>query len=645
MCGIAGILGVPKERARIAATRMLAAMQHRGPDGSGREELSDSSGDNCVILLHTRLAILDLSPSGNQPMRDVPTNMTLPANWVAFNGEIYNYLSLHPELAAAGWPCRTRCDTEVILNAYRVWGEAAVDRLRGMFAWCLVDTNEEKVWLCRDPLGIKPLYIYRPRGGGLLFASEIRTILAAGEPLVEPVVNSTALESFLAQGAVCGSESIIAGIESLEPGQSLITDWTGRPLKSSIYWDLPSLEDSKMGHIDRSAVVAELAEVLRESVKSHLISDVPIGIFLSGGIDSSSLVTIAQEVSQTPVQTISLGFDQKEFDETALAQVVADTLGTQHKTIQLSGQTILDSLTDVLAAIDQPTVDGFNSFFVSKETRKAGLTVALSGLGGDELFGGYASFRDVKKALFLRQQLKSFNSLSNLYAKTSAMLPGRTGSKFAELWKRPPLALDMYLLRRELFMPEERRTLYPLPGGSDPFSGVPLSLIEQLRQFTDADTLNQVSFFELSFYMRYMLLRDADVFSMSSGLEVRVPLLDRNIVELVFPLPAPIKYDNSRTKALLTDAVGKNLPLIVLNQPKRGFKFPWEHWLRGALFNRVEAAIKNQDIWKQLGFNHLAVNAFWQRFLKKDRSVSPLQILVFLILEDYAKRHSLIFKA
>lgn len=642
MCGIAGILGVSEEMTRKAANRMLAAMRHRGPDGSGIKELRDRSGHHSVVLLHSRLAILDLSPSGNQPMSDVPSNGEQPANWLVFNGEIYNFLSLHPELKNAGWPCRTRCDTEVILNAFRVWGEACVERMRGMFAWCLVDTTQERIWLCRDRLGIKPLYIYRPPGGGLLFASEIRTLLAAGSELVQPIVSPTALESFLAQGAVCGVQSIIAGIESLEPGQSLITDWIGRPINSRTYWQIPFFTGSEVAQLDRISAVEKLADVLRDSVNSHLISDVPIGIFLSGGIDSSTITTIAKEVSATQIQTISLGFDQKDFDETAIAEVVAKSLGTEHKTIQLTGQTVLDNLTEVVTAIDQPTVDGFNTFFVSQATRNAGLTVALSGLGGDELFGGYASFRDVNGALSLRQRLRWLNSLNTFLAKTSNILSGRTGIKLAELWRRPPHALDIYLLRRELFMPGERRSLHPLPEGSDPLSGVPQALLEKLgQQIGNTDTIQQVSFFELSFYMRYMLLRDADVFSMSSGLELRVPLLDHKIVELVFPLPSAWKCGNSLPKSLLIDAAGSQLPLIVQNQPKRGFKFPWNSWLRGALFKRVEKAIGNQDVWRQLGLNHLAVEILWQRFLQKERRISPLQILAFLILEDYCKRHSL----
>src|SRR5262249_17755945 len=281
------------------------------------------------------------------------------------------------------------CDTETILRAYRCWGEVCVERFRGMFAWCLLDSQKGTAWFCRDRLGVKPLYLARPRCGGLLFASEVRTLLAAGAELVPPRVNSSALESFLAHGAICGLETIVEDIELLAPGEWLLTDLGGRAQESRKYWKAPFIADgdkpapSQSGSA-RAAAVTRMADTLREAVKLRLIADVPLGLFLSGGIDSGALATVATELAG-PIQTVCVGFDQPVFDESKTAQAVARALRTEHLSIRLTGNDMLDDLPQALAAIDQPTADGFNTYFVSQATRRAGLKVALSGLGGDEL--------------------------------------------------------------------------------------------------------------------------------------------------------------------------------------------------------------------------------------------------------------------
>jgi asparagine synthase (glutamine-hydrolysing) len=402
MCGIAGLLGITPDRAVPAASRMLRAMRHRGPDDHGMELVADPTGGAPpAVLVHARLAILDVSPAGHQPMRDRPVESGTRPNWIVFNGEVFNYQSIQTALDAMGWPGRTGCDTEVILHAYRAWGEASVERMRGMFAWCLLDTTRGTAWFCRDRMGVKPLYIVRPPGGGLIFASEVRALLAAGTEFVPPRVRASALESFLAQGAVFGLESVVEGITLLGPGETLVTDWSGVPRFRRKYWHLPTPAGPRIddGAESRTAAAKRIGEILREAVKLRLIADVPLGLFLSGGVDSAALATIATEVSSATVETISIGFDQPEFDETDAARAVAEQLGTHHQFVRLTGQDVLDDLPDGLASIDQPSVDGFNTFFVSRAARRAGLTVALSGLGGDELFGGYASFRDAPMAV------------------------------------------------------------------------------------------------------------------------------------------------------------------------------------------------------------------------------------------------------
>ena len=641
MCGIAGIVGVPEELAQELSERMLATMHHRGPDHSATTALRLPSGGGAVYLLHTRLSILDTSAAGNQPMQDTPAGEALP-NWVVFNGEIYNYLSLKRELAEQGSDFRTHCDTEVILYAYRRWGTRAAEQLRGMFAWGLADMSEGRLWLCRDRLGIKPLYTCRPACGGLIFASEVRTILAAGPAFIEPRLDPASLEAFLAQGAVFGEASIMEGITSLPPAASVLINWDGSLVSQQRYWQIPLCGAAGSPVLSRAAAVGALAKTLRETLSGHLLSDVPIGLFLSSGIDSAALATVASEVSSIPLRTLTIGFDVAEFDESTLAEGVAKSLGTEHTTVRLSGEGVLEELPHFLAAIDQPTVDGFNTYLVSKVARAQGLTVALSGLGGDELFGGYASFRDVARALRLRRGAALAPGLSRLLAKTCALAGGRMGAKLSQLFSRPASPLEMYLLRRELFMPEERRSLFNLPPDCSAANGLRHSLLTSLPQGQELSSNELVSLYELSLYMQYMLLRDADVFSMSSGLEIRVPLLDHRLVETIAALPAAWRFSSSQPKALLVEAAGRRFPSFVLRRRKRGFAFPWAAWLRGPWQSRAQAVLEQGEFWRELGINPAAVSAFWRRFLAGDRSVSPLQILAFIVAEDYLRRQLLL---
>jgi len=646
------MLGVPWELAQEAAPRMLNAMHHRGPDDCGMEVLQNPQVPNRpVVLLHARLAILDLTPAGHQPMSDHPPDPRQSPNWIVFNGEIFNYQDLHAELARAGWPCRTRSDTEAILHSYRVWVEACVERLRGMFAWCLIDTENKTAWFCRDRIGVKPLYLARPSCGGLLFASEVRTLLAAGPELLPPYVNPSALESYFAQGSVGAPECIIRGVELLGPGRSLTTDWLGQTRKTHTYWKLPFIpastenrgfEDSSPATSSlRRQAVSGLADTLRQAVKMRLLADVPLGLFLSGGVDSSALATVASE-GVGGLRTVSIGFDQPEFDETATAAEVARTLHTVHSSLRLNGVDLLEEFPQALAAVDQPTVDGFNTYFVSQATRRAGLKVALSGLGGDELFGGYASFHDVPRAVRWRRRLKRFGLVRRCLARMASQMGGRSAAKAAEVLKRRPSALQMYFLRRELFLPAERRALLDLPEGCDAFSGISHKMMEELSsKARGLDPINQVSLFELSAYMRNMLLRDADVFSMAHGLELRVPLLDHRLVEQAVQIPGVCKQPDPRPKPLLLDAVGPRLPRLVHRHPKQGFTFPWSAWLRGPMKDRVDRALRNRDVWTSLGLNAAEPVRLWQRFFQGDRRLSALQILAFVVLEDFTTRHEL----
>ena len=630
MCGIAGAIGVAPEIASTVVERMRLALAHRGPDDHGTEVLWAEGVRHPVVLAHNRLAIIDLSTAGHEPMFYGGRELAL-----TFNGEVYNFAEIRADLEKRGFQFQSQTDAEVILAAYRAWGTEAVHRFRGMFAFALADARAREVWLCRDRLGIKPLYFTRPASGGLLFASEVRGLLVAGPELVPPRVSPSALESFLAQGMVCGFGSIVDGVCLLPPATSLRLDWNGAELERRRYWSLPFGPEAEESRKGRARAVEELGEELRKAVRLHLIADVPLGIFLSSGVDSSAVATVANEVHRGGIHTLSVGFDQPEFDETREATELARTLGTTHTVLRLTGAELVEDIEQVFSAMDQPTVDGFNTYVVSRAARRAGLTVALSGLGGDELFGGYASFRDVPRAASLRKLIPFSVRVPESAQRLAARVGGRGVAKALELLARPASTLEAYLVRRELLLPAERKALH---NGSGPVAEVDRAVPPGLSRLSGA---NQVSVLELSNYMRDMLLRDGDVFSMAVGLELRVPLLDHVFVEGVVRLPGGWKAPDPRPKPLLLDAVGPALPASVPERRKRGFTFPWNAWLRGPMRNRVHRALNEPDVWRALNLDPAAPERLWRRFEAGDPRVGGLQVMALWVLQEYVNRYDL----
>jgi asparagine synthase (glutamine-hydrolysing) len=666
MCGIAGLIGIAPDVARPAAERMLERLRHRGPDDEGLEVVAGPEGRAPAVLVHTRLSIVDLSRAGHQPKSDAPGSGGGRPSWITYNGEIYNFRELWTDLERAGVPCTSRSDTEVILKAYRAFGVRAVERFEGMFAFCLVDPERGLVWLCRDRIGIKPLYFFQPAGGGLIFASEVRALLAAGPDLVPARAHRGAIESFLAQGAVMSDASIVPGVKMLPPGNSMTFDWEGRPKSSVRYWAVafgdgagaetraadtgsPLSGPGEAPARHRSEVVGEFGNALRQSMSKLLLADVPVGLFLSSGVDSTALAYTASRVSPNGLRTIAIGFDVARLDETEQAALTAREVGAEHQRVEVSGAEVLASFDDVLAAMDQPTVDGFNTYFVSRAARRAGLTVALSGLGGDELFGGYATFTDVPRAfhwaslanrrfgMFGRTALRT--ALSSVGRRLNTH--GRALHKASESLRRPIDLVALYYLRRELFAPAERRSLHELPTESDPDSGVEFDVLDELgTSHRDRDALDRVAFLEFSSYMRHMLLRDSDVFGMANALEIRVPLLEHYAVEQAARAPGAWRRRDPRPKPLLIDAAGP-LPARIAAGKKRGFTFPWDAWLRGPLRERARQAL-GDAAWGSVGIDRSSVDATWQAYSSGDGRVSALQILGLMVLERYLGAHRLL---
>jgi len=390
MCGIAGIVGRVDDKNRAALKRMSEAMVHRGPDGSGVWESPPDERGLGVLLAHRRLAILDLSPAGAQPMIDPVSGHAL-----VFNGEIYNFQDLRARLVAAGHRFESTGDTAVMLRALGSEGPGSLASLRGMFAFASWDPARRTLLLARDPLGIKPLYFARQADSGagwsLAFASEVRALLASGlfsQPRLHPV----AAASVVWNGFVAGPHTAILGIESLCPGQLRIFDSRGAEQETRRFWSVPAPKGDDAGE-------EQVAAALEECVRLHLVSDVPLGVFLSGGIDSSVVANLARKANRGPVHTFTLAFEEREFDEGPAARRIAEAIGTQHREVVLKEQEFVADLDKALDSLDQPTFDGLNSFYMSHAVRRAGFTVALVGTGGDELFGGYTSFRDLPPLL------------------------------------------------------------------------------------------------------------------------------------------------------------------------------------------------------------------------------------------------------
>ncbi len=623
MCGIVGILARNTQLAPEVLENATRSLAHRGPDDSGTVIIRETSPEPLEIGFgHRRLAILDLSPLGHQPMQDEQTG-----NWIVFNGEIYNFRELRKELEAAGCKFRSHSDTEVILAAYRVWGESCLARLGGMFAFGLWDAARKRLLLARDPMGIKPVYYYQSEKY-FLFASEVRSLLQTG--LVPRKVDSTGALSYLAFGSVYEPWTIVEGVRAVPPGHVLTVEKGSvsvREYWSSLHFARGRTEErvEEEARNANSAGTARLPEILRDAVLSHLVSDVPVGVFLSGGIDSSSLVAVLSH-NGVRANTFSLVFREEEFNEGPYSREVACRFGTEHHEIPVSLDDTLAALPAALGAMDQPTIDGINTYLVSAKTRAAGVKVALTGLGADEMFAGYSNFRRVPR---MERFVRRFGRLPRFaqqpLAASIALFAGKSKSdrnrKLAEMTGSRESIVHPYFLLRMLFEPAEREALFATPDSEASQRSLDRMLQESVTESQPLDPVDRVSYLESHFYMRNTLLRDSDFMSMAHGLELRVPFLDRALVEACFRIPGPRKLEGNLPKGLLLASLGVELPREIVNRPKRGFTLPFERWLRGEMRPVVEGALLKGDS-SQAMLKPGAASGVWQRFLAGETSWS-----------------------
>jgi len=519
-----------------------------------------------AALVHTRLSILDRSDAGRQPMGIAEHGVGgEPRWWITFNGEIYNFRELRCELADAGVVFRSQSDTEVILRLFERDGPGCVNRLRGMFAFAIWDEVEQSLFVARDAFGVKPLY-YAETEAGFVFASEVRALLAGD--MVARQLEPEALLGYFLYGSVPEPLTLVRGVQVLPPAHWL--RWSRGRVEKRAYW---SWEFSAGAMSSRDAVQV-VRESLIDSVRHHFISDVPVGLFLSGGIDSTALLALSHLAGFRHVPTFCIRFADARFDEGLVAETTARYFNSEHKDWVVDGATGRGLFAEFLEAMDQPSIDGFNTFTVSRLASQAGMKVVLSGLGGDEMFGGYPSFQRIPEMMRWSQRMEFSPSLRRMAGGVLGTLRSGRMRRLGGFLKMEPSLRGAHRAFRGVFAWEDAVRLVRATCGEDA-CGAGVALGEEPRQPTMEDGVAQL---EIELYLRNQLLRDSDVMSMASGLELRVPMVDRRLMEVLLPIRSEVRV--GRGKQLLLDALPE-IPAWVREQPKRGFLFPFEEWLHG----------------------------------------------------------------
>ena len=598
MCSISGVFATDVMDRELVGG-MNAAQRHRGPDDQGVWSFQFERG--AVALGNTRLAILDTSAAGHQPMVDPETG-----NCITYNGETYNFKTLSAEIGVNPW---SRSDTEVLLNAYQKWGIESFDKLRGMFALALWHNQERELVLARDRFGIKPLYYYAS-DHLLVFASELRALLGSG--LIPRKLSQAGLNSYLATGSVAAPLTIVEGIRALMPGHYMRVRATqSGAVQCTVAKFARDERAPSPGNRDRA--VAQLRAELEESIRLHLVSDVPLGVFLSGGLDSSALVALMSKVTAQQPKTFSVVFEETSLTEELYSRDVAARFDTDHCEIRLGEDELLEMLPEAIASLDQPTMDGLNTFVVSKAVKAAGVTVALSGLGGDELFAGYPSFRRALKFASLPKASKGVMRAAAGVGRH--VLNGSVQrQKFWQLVGSQGSGEEVYRITRELF---SNSVLAKLTASKNGFA-------KEAAVVREADLVNTVSRLELQGYMANTLLRDTDAMSMAHSLEVRVPFVDVNVVNYALSLPGEWKLDHRHhdvPKPLLADAVADLLPRDFLRRRKMGFTLPLEKWMQSRMRATITSVFEDKNQLAQAGLVADGVRDLWRRFLQAPRAV------------------------
>jgi len=618
MCGINGIISF-KNRTNLDSTirKMNNVLVHRGPDSEGILIHKN------IALGHRRLSIIDLSDNASQPIFDNSGQFSL-----IYNGELYNFKNLKSQLSDYNF--KTQTDSEVILASYLKWGEKCIEHFDGMFAFAILDKNDNSIFIARDRLGIKPLYYFHNEDN-FVFSSEIKSLLTS--ELVPRKINRESVYDYVRYQTVHAPNTIIKDVSMLMPGHYIKVQ--NKDIKFQKYWSL-KIENNKQEK-PYSEIKNDIKNLIFSAVEKRMMSDVPLGAFLSGGIDSSIITGVMSKLTEKKVNTFSVNFNEAEFSEGKYARIIAEKFNTNHTEILLSPKDFLDNLPTALRFMDHPSGDGPNSYIVSKVTKEAGITVALSGLGGDELFAGYDVFKQVSKGFQHNILSKVPKFARTLGASAITILKNDVRSKkIAELLKVDDFSLqNIYKISRLLYTENELQSFF----SAKEITPNRVKQIVSKIHVSKNHLLSAVSLAEIQTYMQNVLLRDTDQMSMASSLEVRVPFLDYKLVEYVHQIPDKFKFPHS-PKKLLVDSLNI-LPNEVVNRPKMGFLLPWNSWLKNELFSFSDNHIKN--LASREFFNEKTILSHWQAFQKGDKSVSWARLWIFIVLEDYIQKFNLEF--
>ena len=586
MCGIVGFFSRTVDRAEFSSA--LKVIAHRGPDDEGIFAIKDN-----FLFGHRRLAIIDLSPKGHQPMHSNDGNYT-----IIYNGEVYNFKEEREILIAKGYTFNSHTDTEVILNQYIEYGIDFLLRLRGMFGLAIYDKKQNKVIVARDRMGIKPIYYYHDHNT-FAFASELKSLKEF--KAVNTEKNPQAISAFLQMGSLPFPLTLNKHIHYLEPGSYL--EWKeNNEVKKAQYF---KIEANKRQGLVYAAEVKKLRFLLQEAVSIRTMSDVPFGAFLSGGIDSSVVVALMKLSGVEDLKTFSISFDDKKYSESYFAALVAKKFKTDHHTFIVQPSDVKKEFHNIVSLMDSPTVDGINTYFVSKFTREAGIVMAMSGLGGDELFGGYDTFERLPQLVSAKRKTRFVPTV--LISQTANFLKKQKYRKLAQhLSSSANNHATAYLALRGLLTAADTADLMTLDATFDSAN----YFTELLHEFSAKDDVDIVSYFEVRGYMHNQLLRDTDIMSMAHSLEVRVPLIDQKIVDFAYSLPP----DFRKGKRMLIDAMIQELPQEVYNRPKQGFLFPFADWMK----KEIKTEVQDLFFMKNDYLKPVEIEKLWRGFEKND---------------------------
>ena len=589
MCRIAGIVhaSIPVETLQQTVANMCELLKHGGPDDEG----IFTAAKEHLVLGNRRLALMDLSASGHQPMHYEERYS------ITYNGELYNFLALKTQLLAEGFVFHTTSDTEVILAAFAKWNTQSFSKLNGMFAFALWDNEDKKLYLVRDAAGIKPLY-YSTHTGGLVFASEIRGFKPV-DYLQER--NKEASVYQLAYGFIPEPVTVLAHVKPLPKGCYFMYDCITKntSLQSFSFFSF----SNSIGSEESAKQI--IFATTQDAVRRQMLADENVGVFLSGGIDSSILAKLANNVQEQKLHTLSIYFEEENYSEKKYQDLIAKEINSTHHSILLKEADFHTNFSAVIAAMDMPSCDGINTWFISKFAASVGLKAVLSGIGADELYGGYPSFRRMNKTLL-------FGKMSKQLLNVSAKLDLKKYNRIAYL--RIEGIKGLYLFLRGHFTPTQ---IAAQLGSYEKEVWQVLENSPASNLLDQVTPKNKASWMEFNIYMQDQLLRDADVMSMSHGLEIRVPFLDNEVIKTAFSITDKVKYSGSLPKQLLTETFKKEIPEAIWNRPKMGFSFPFNEWL------------KKSPLVKELGFSknmatQQAVKDFMQGSLHWSRIMSLL---------------------